>query len=172
MPCNKLFKRDLFLQNRFPEGMIYEDKHLMFRLRHIAQKIVYLDQPLYYYVQTPNSTMRQALGKRQLQSFFRLSEELLTYCKENGLTNNYHSELSGYLRQYMSIYFQTYKDKELQEYNKEAEEKLKHYLPELRKNKHVIGKYKWIVSGLSLDFKTTMSIFIVVNKIRRIIKRI
>lgn len=171
-PVNKIFKRDLFLQNRFPEGMIYEDKHLMFRLRHIAQKVVYLDIPLYYYVQTPNSTMRQPLGEKQLCSFFRLSEELLLYCKENDLKNNYQSELSGYLRQYMSIYFQTYKNRELQEYKKKAVEKLRYYLPELRVNKYVVGKYKWLVSGLSFNFKMTMAIFVAVNKVRRSIRRI
>lgn len=172
MPCNKMLKRELFLNNRFPEGMIYEDKHLMFRLRHIAKKIMYLDVPLYYYVQTPHSTMRQTIGEKQLNSFFRLSEDLLLYCEQNGLTNNYQSELSGYLRQYMSIYFQTHKSKELKRYSEKAIERLKFYLPQLRKNKYVVGKYKWLVGGLSLNFKLTMAIFVAMNKVRRIIKRI
>ncbi len=172
VPCNKLFKKELLIDNRFPEGMIYEDKHLMFRLRHLAAKIVYLDIPLYYYVQSPNSTMRREIGEKQFASFFRLSEELLAYCRENNLIENYQSELSGYFRKYLSVYFRTYKHPDFEKYHGLALEKLKLHLPELKNNEYVIGKYRVLIRCLSSNFNVTMSVFLLFNKIRRIVKRI
>ena len=171
-PTNKMFNKELLVGNRFPEGMVYEDKHLMFRLRHLATRIVYLDMPLYYYVQSPNSTMRQEMGKKQFASFFRLSEELLEYCREHNLIENYKSELSGYFRKYLSIYFRTYKYPDFEKYHRLALEKLKVHLPELKNNKYVVGKYRLIVRCLSIDFNVTMGVFLFFNKIRRMVKRI
>lgn len=172
VPVSKLFRKELLVDNRFPEGMIYEDKHLMFRLRHLATKIVYLDIPLYYYVQSPNSTMRQEMGEKQFASFFRLSEELLEYCREHNLIENYKSELSGYFRKYLSIYFRTYKYPGLERYHELALEKLKLSLPELKHNKYVVGKYRLLICCLSINFNVTMGVFLLFNKIRRIVKRI
>ena len=128
IPVNKLIKKSLIAENRFPEGIFYEDKHLMFRLRHQAKKIVYVDLVLYYYVQSQNSTMRGVLDSKRIDSKLRVAEELLEYCKKNQLMEDYESELSGYFRMYLSIYFSTYKNSEFQEFNKIVREKIEKYL--------------------------------------------
>lgn len=50
--CNKLFKRKLFMDNNLKliEGEIYEDTRIMYRLAFYAQKITFINKPLYYYL--------------------------------------------------------------------------------------------------------------------------
>lgn len=48
--CTKLFKRELFNNIYFPEGRVYEDAATTYKVVHKAEKIVYIDEPLYYYL--------------------------------------------------------------------------------------------------------------------------
>lgn len=167
IPWNKFFKKVLFNQRRFPEGMYYEDKHLMFRLRYYAKKIVYLDIPLYYYVQSSNSTMRNDLDDKRLKSMFRLMDELAEFCKKEKLKADYDSEMSGNLRTLLSIYYRTKKNPEFSDYHKKSIEMLKEYLPEWQKNPYIVGKYRWIVKGMKINFYFTLWLFCIANKIRK-----
>ncbi|MBD5449295.1 MAG: glycosyltransferase [Lachnospiraceae bacterium] len=56
---NKLYLRSLFLEHNvmYPPGKIHEDLFTTYKLIYYAQKIVYVDLPLYYYVQRSNSIM-------------------------------------------------------------------------------------------------------------------
>lgn len=166
LPVNKLFRRDLISNYRYPENMIYEDKHLMFRLRYYAKKIVYVDIPLYYYVQTTNSTMRRNLDSKMLKSQFRLMEELEKFCKQNNLYKNYQSEQSGNFRMLISIFFQTFKRKEYLEYNIKAKQLLKKYIPELKNNPYVLGKDKILLRILSTNINFLIPLYYM-NKLRK-----
>lgn len=168
VPVNKLIHKSLLVSNRFPEGIFYEDKHLMFRLRHQAKKIVYIDAVMYYYVQSANSTMRSKLDQKRIRSAFIVADELLSFCKKNHLKNDYESELSGYYRKLLSIYFQTYHNKEFEMFNLKALEEIRKYLPELRKNKYVKGRYRILVWLNSINLLVSLRGFRVVNKLRKI----
>lgn len=47
--CNKIFKRDLFDNIRFPVGLWYEDNAVTYKLLFLAEKIIKLDKVMYYY---------------------------------------------------------------------------------------------------------------------------
>ena len=47
--CMKLFRRELFMELRFPEGKLYEDIYLMPTLLHKASGCVMIDEPVYFY---------------------------------------------------------------------------------------------------------------------------
>ena len=49
--CNKLFKRELWTDIRFPEGHVYEDAVACFRLFDKADRVVLIDESLYNYRQ-------------------------------------------------------------------------------------------------------------------------
>lgn len=166
VPWNKMFRRDLIGELRFPEGIFYEDKHLMFRLRYFAKKIVCLDSELYYYVQSNNSTMRNKLDEKRLKSSFNVIEELLAFCKKYQLEDNYQSELSGDFRKLLSIFFATYKNKEYSEYNARAKQMLIMYMPELKSNPYVQGKDKMLLTILSLNVSMLVPLYYL-NKIRK-----
>lgn len=52
---NKLFKKELFSQIRFPEGKITEDDFIFTRLLLQAKQVAVLTKPYYYYIHRSNS---------------------------------------------------------------------------------------------------------------------
>ncbi|MDM8203642.1 glycosyltransferase [Faecalicoccus acidiformans] len=53
--CNKLFKRDLFKNVRFPEGQHFEDINTTYKLIDLANKVIYIPKCLYNYLQRNDS---------------------------------------------------------------------------------------------------------------------
>lgn len=58
IPCAKLFKRELFTDIRFPEGIIHEDEFTLYKVLFKCEQIAFADIPLYGYYQTTQSVMR------------------------------------------------------------------------------------------------------------------
>lgn len=55
---NKLYKKELFNEIRYPDGLIHEDQYIICDLLDKSKKINYMtDEFLYYYVQRDNSIM-------------------------------------------------------------------------------------------------------------------
>ena len=74
VPWNKLYKKYLFQEIRFPLGTIYEDEGTTYKVLYSADNIVVIPQKLYYYRQREGSTMNTGLSKSNLVLFDRLSE--------------------------------------------------------------------------------------------------
>ena len=51
----KLYKRELFDTVRYPVGRVAEDAFTTYKLYLQSEKIIYLNEPLYYYRLRPNS---------------------------------------------------------------------------------------------------------------------
>ncbi len=56
---DKLFSKSCWKEMRFPEGQIYEDVAIWYRILFAQQKLAYVDEVLYYYYINPNSTVRE-----------------------------------------------------------------------------------------------------------------
>lgn len=54
---NKLFRRDLLQGEQFPVGKYHEDEFFSYRILAKAETLVYVDVPLYYYLQRSGSIM-------------------------------------------------------------------------------------------------------------------
>lgn len=81
-PCNKLFKRELIGDTKFPKGIYFED--LPFVISNIlkAKKIVYLNEVLYRYRFNPKSIMGMNLfGSTKILDIFKSCEILDEYTK-------------------------------------------------------------------------------------------
>lgn len=63
-PCNKLFKRELFDEIRFPEGRVYEDLSIMPSVFHKCRRIVCIPSCDYLYYIHPGSTSFSFSPKR------------------------------------------------------------------------------------------------------------
>ena len=63
---NKLYKRLLWKDVRFPEYRIYEDEAVLANIYALAKTVSYVHQSLYYYVQSENSIMRSSMDARNL----------------------------------------------------------------------------------------------------------
>lgn len=70
--CNKLYPANLFANIRFPEGRVYEDIAVMYKLFEKADRILILPEARYYYVQrksgiVKNHTMKNAMDFFEVQ---------------------------------------------------------------------------------------------------------
>lgn len=94
-PCAKLIRRDLIQSNNlyFPEGIIYEDVAIMGAYVLYTEKIVHVDEALYYYVWHEGSTMKQIAYHKKLEDIFRSLEILKSRFEENRKQDEYYSEL-------------------------------------------------------------------------------
>lgn len=85
---NKLYKKNLFNNVRFPEGLLLEDQMVTCKLMYFAERVVAIDEPLYYYRRRLGSIMEseELKGKRiasgwyitsEIKDFFRQKDEYL-----------------------------------------------------------------------------------------------
>lgn len=87
---NKLYKRSLWEQVRFPKGKIHEDEATTYQIFDLCKKGVYVKVPLYGYFSSDSSITRDAFSIKRLQwmdalndriaYFERLNEEQLVAC--------------------------------------------------------------------------------------------
>lgn len=83
---NKLYKRHLFQNIRFPKGKIEEDLFVMPRIFDNCSKIVSVSDNYYYYMQSPNSISRGNKAVRHLdgiEAYYRF----LLYCEKKCYTD-------------------------------------------------------------------------------------
>lgn len=79
---NKLYKRELFKNIRFPVGRLHEDEAVTYRLLYEAKKIMYIKKSYYFYVERKGSIMASAFNKKRFDLFDAYIERLKFY-KEN-----------------------------------------------------------------------------------------
>ena len=56
---NKLYKRELFRDIRYPLGRMMEDQGTTYRIFQQCSKVAYRPVPLYYYYQRPDSILHR-----------------------------------------------------------------------------------------------------------------
>ena len=87
--CNKLIKRKLYIQNNIfcTENMNFlEDLSLTFRLFYFANKISYINIPLYYYYQeNNNSASLNSLSELTQKNMILLAEQMQLFFNQNKL---------------------------------------------------------------------------------------
>lgn len=86
--CNKLYKRSLFREIRYPVGKINEDEAIIHLLLVQCKKIGYTTAQLYYYYQRPTSIMNDY--KVENLKVFEYFEERGKYFHEKHLTKLEH----------------------------------------------------------------------------------
>ena len=87
--CDKLHRRDLWETLRFPEGEIYEDYAVMYKVVLAAQKAVLYDQPLYTYNHRRASTVTSGFRKA-VTNYPKQTKQCLLYMQEQ------YPEFTGY----------------------------------------------------------------------------
>ena len=86
--CNKIFLRSMIGDLRFPENSWYEDFYFSAVLMIRAKKIVYVDEPLYCYRMTDNSTMRNNNSSKNLDILY-IMDMLREVMAPQGLERDY-----------------------------------------------------------------------------------
>lgn len=81
--CNKLYKKELFDNIRYPKGKINEDNYVIHYLISKTKRIVYTSSKLYYYVQRTNSIMKKKFDISRLDELQALEERMEFFEKLN-----------------------------------------------------------------------------------------
>ena len=82
---NKLYRRELFFTPehiRYPVGRLHEDEFTSYRLLYAAKRVVFVDKPLYHYVQRGNSIMAN-LGERNIRDFADAIQEYIPWAERH-----------------------------------------------------------------------------------------
>lgn len=94
--CNKLFKKQLFSDNNLKliEGEIYEDTRLLYKLAYYSQKTIFINKPLYYYLQRDGSVMNHGVKLKNLKLQTIITEEAGDWLSQK--TNKLDLEIQAY----------------------------------------------------------------------------
>ena len=84
---NKLYKKSLFLDNDiwYPLGMKHEDALTTYKLLAAAQRVAYIDESLYHYVERKNSIMAEVKTVDRLRIREMAAEEAVGYFDDDKL---------------------------------------------------------------------------------------
>lgn len=81
---NKIYKKEIFKNIRFTEGIVYEDVRIMHKIFNNIKKCGYLKKSLYYYYKRKNSTIAQSFNSKSRYDCFKGYKERLEFSiKEN-----------------------------------------------------------------------------------------
>lgn len=83
---NKIYKRHLFKELRFPKGKLHEDEFTTYKLFYNANRVVYTNIPMVYYRQREGSIMNSKFNIKRLDALEALKERYI-FLEENNLHN-------------------------------------------------------------------------------------
>ena len=92
---NKMYKREIFNNLRFPKGKINEDEFTTYKIFYNLNQIAITNQKLYYYRYSPNSIMNKKFNKKRLD-LIEAIEERLDFFKEKNEKELYDLTLKKY----------------------------------------------------------------------------
>lgn len=81
-PCDKIYKKDLFDDVRFPKSRAYEDCATIYKLLAKSKVVVDINLAYYHYELRENSTMTRAFDERKLY-LITAYKEMYDFYKEN-----------------------------------------------------------------------------------------
>ncbi|MBV4417258.1 glycosyltransferase [Clostridium tyrobutyricum] len=76
---NKIYKRELFKNIRYPKGKVHEDEYTTYKLLFNAEKVVLTSKKMYYYLQRSNSIMGKGFNIKSLDKLEAYHQQILFY---------------------------------------------------------------------------------------------
>lgn len=174
-PCNKLIRTEILKKNSlyFPKTGIYEDIAMVPLIATYTNKIVYLEEPLYYYYIRQGSTMRQTKFNEKLLSIYNVLDILEKGFKQKGALEQYKEELEFIYIKHL-LYAGNGRFLEYKEGKQEVKKianimKLKY--PNWRKNKYYKKQSKLFKLNCNIFYSNCLFIIIPFQKLKSSIKR-
>lgn len=90
-PCNKLFKKEMFADIKFPKNLKYEDLNTILKVFLIASKISTINKSLYIY--RINNTGETKTINKKVIDILAILQDLIDYSKSIGVYEKIKSEL-------------------------------------------------------------------------------
>ncbi len=121
----KLYKRELFAQERYLEGKLYEDFAIIFSLLERCHKVAFIDYDGYYYLQRSNSIMRVQFQRKKMD-LIDFSENLYQHIRTE-YPQLESAAACRAVRAHFTIYLQIPSGKEYKSERKRIEKNVKAY---------------------------------------------
>ena len=103
--CGKLYKKDLFTELRYPEGVIYEDLRVYLPLLQMCNQISVINEPLYFWYNNMQSITRSEYLQHDRFGEFSIREGYIDFFLEKGLIEQAQYAANDYLTFFMRNYF-------------------------------------------------------------------
>ena len=95
--CGKIYRKELFEGLRFPEGRLFEDEFLIFKLYYRCKKIAVIQQEMYFYfINNAGITRTLTLNKRFDE--YDAQSARIEFFRDNNLPDLYHQALLRFLK--------------------------------------------------------------------------
>lgn len=136
---NKIYHRKLFNQIEYPFGKIHEDEFTTYRLLYCAERIAYIHQPLYYYVQRQNSIMSENFSEKRFHKV-EAHKQRADFLIEHGLYESravklYFFSFIIFIEKYISVFPEN--NKRFEMYKKEFKKEFRTYKKYLLKSDRI-----------------------------------
>jgi len=124
VPWNKLYKREIFDDIKYPSGYLYDDEFTAHRILYKSQKTVYIPLPLYFYVIRRGSITHSPMTERKFDKILALRDRV-EFFKEKKLSDLENKALVDFTDYFFWYYLQS--QIELPNANKRRNEIKKHF---------------------------------------------
>lgn len=163
---NKLYKKSIFNNIRYPKGKIHEDVAVIYKIMYYSNKIAITDSELYFYFSAPESIMRSEFSEKRLDALDVIKDSYKFFIENNEKSYAYFI-LRDYLDTILEFYKQSYLlKKEKLEIRKEIRKELrKEYKKTYKKiilnpNTNISMKFKYVI------YRFLPCIYVLVSKIK------
>ena len=112
---NKIYKRRLFENLRYNEGMIYEDEFLAHRILYRCNKVSIINSSLYYYVQRKGSIVNSTFSSKKFDKVYAIKDRV-DFLKDKGIVNLIYKAEKSFIDYFVWNYFVGYQRLENIEY--------------------------------------------------------
>ena len=153
---NKIYKKELFNEIKFPVNRIIDDEFIMYKLMYNSKKIISIPDIMYAYVQSAESVMRASFKEKRVHDTLDAYDEVYNFFKDKGNNKLIEKILIRYLEYGIELTEKTRKSKDIQD-----KEKVCQYIKnkfeekaEIAKNKINIEEYNSIMKRMRGMYKT------------------
>ncbi len=157
---NKLCSRRIAELCRFPEGICYEDRMFTLQQRYYTRTVAYIDETLYFYVQTSGSTMRREPDAYRLRSSLAVMQQISDFCREKNLPENYKKERADQYWECLALVRDTYRKPEFREYYLQGLEYMKGIVHEWDSDHFSRKLHRLIVRCMKINFRLTLEVYL------------
>lgn len=135
----RVYRRHMFMEPklRFPEHMFYEDNAIGTELLFRAKKIAYINEPMYFYLQNPNSTVH-TISEEKCRDRMEAMRIMIKMAEDGNYLKEYYAELEYkfinlFYQNTLFSYMQSKQRKKLS-FIREMGNEMKQYFPGFQEN--------------------------------------
>ena len=148
----KLYKRHIWKELRFPEGQIYEDLAIWYKLLFQEKQIAFLDEELYYYFDNSDSTVNQKWRSGRLARLNAWDAQV-DFFDQYGDEQLLDTALDHYCQIAKHEYYAIERSDRISEdeknrYQADVERRVKGLVARFRKELKKNGEYPWLMELL------------------------